>query len=81
VQGVNYRNSARERALALGITGWVRNVSGGHVEIIAEGDKFNIGSFIVWCETGPRWASVDELKVSEESPTGEFTVFAIVRDG
>ena len=37
VQGVSFRESARAEALRLGLTGWVRNLSDGSVEAVAEG--------------------------------------------
>ena len=73
VQGVGYRASAHAKALSLGITGWVRNLPEGDVEILAEGDRFNIVAFIDWCGSGPRWARVDDLQVTDETPKEEFT--------
>ena len=73
VQGVGYRASAHAKAVSMGITGWVRNLPEGDVEIIAEGDRFNIVAFIDWCGSGPRWARVDDLQVTDETPKEEFT--------
>ncbi len=81
VQGVNYRGSTRVKAMSLGIVGWVRNKTDGSVEILAEGDKFSMSAFIAWCERGPSWASVEELKATDETPKGEFAGFAVRRDG
>lgn len=81
VQGVNYRASARDKALSLDIDGWVRNLHGGSVEILAEGDKLGIGAFIAWCGNGPRWASVDEIKVMDQAPLGDLSGFIVRRDG
>ena len=81
VQGVGYRASALNQALSLGINGWVRNRLDGSVEILAEGDKLSIAALIDWCKRGPRWASVDEVKVVDETPKGEFAGFTIRRDG
>ena len=39
VQGVFFRDSTRQKAQELGITGWVRNLIDGRVEIVAEGEK------------------------------------------
>lgn len=39
VQGVGFRYTAESHAKRLGLTGWVRNLSDGRVEMIAEGPK------------------------------------------
>ncbi len=80
VQGVNYRASTRDKAVALGIAGWVRNKMDGSVEITAEGDKFSVNTLINWCESGSRWASVEGLKVADETPKGDLIGFVIRRD-
>jgi len=65
--------------VSLGITGWVRNLPDGRVEILAEGDKPSIAAFIDWCGNGPRWARVDDVQVTEETPKEEFSYFSIQR--
>jgi len=68
VQRVNYRRDTRRRALALGLTGWVRNLPDGRVE-----------EFIRWCREGPAFAIVREVEVRREPPTGEFETFTVRR--
>ena len=81
VQGVFYRASAQQKAESLCLSGWTRNLADGGVEILAEGKDADIRAFIEWCGYGPRWAQVDELKVIDETPKGEFTGFDVYRDG
>lgn len=63
VQGVFYRQSAREKARALGISGWVRNCFDGSVEaeIAGAGDK--VDEMIGWCRVGPPHARVDGVDI------------------
>ncbi len=79
VQGVAYRASARAQADSLGITGWVRNLPEGSVEILAEGDRPSIAAFIDWCASGPRWARVDDVQVTDKEPKEEYRCFAVQR--
>ena len=37
VQGVWFRESCRDRALGAGVSGWVRNLDDGRVEVVLEG--------------------------------------------
>jgi acylphosphatase len=79
VQGVFYRSSARRLALELGLKGWVRNLSDGHVDAIVEGDEEQVERFINWCMKGPPLAVVSDLKSEQEQPKGEFETFRIIR--
>lgn len=80
VQGVNFRTATRDRALALGVTGWVRNRSDGAVEGNATADSAMLEAFIVWLRHGPRIACVEDLKI-EEIETQVFSGFDIRRTG
>ena len=77
VQGVWYRASAREQALALGLGGWVRNASGGRVEAAAEGEADAVDAFVAWCRQGPPQARVAGVEATPEEPTGEEPGFYV----
>lgn len=79
VQGVFFRQSAREEALRLGVTGWVRNLPDGSVEAVAEGPADAVGAFVGWCRRGPPAAKVVKVEVRESPATGEFAGFQVVR--
>jgi acylphosphatase len=77
VQGVNFRYSTLLQAESLGITGWVRNMPNGRVELLAEGDEVGVKQLVEWCPQGPRSARVDRVEVAIEAATGEFDDFQI----
>ena len=79
VQGVSYRWSAREQALRLGLTGWVRNLDNGDVEAIAQGPWEQLERFIAWCRRGPPAASVDRVEVQERELAEPLASFEIRR--
>jgi acylphosphatase len=70
VQGVFFRDTARERARAHGVAGWVRNRADGSVEAVFEGERDAVERLVRFCETGPPRASVSGVDVSEEEPEG-----------
>ena len=76
VQGVYFRASAKERADALVITGWVRNTRLGSVEIMATASAGQLQLFKAWCHQGPAGAHVKELKEEEVLETA-FDLFSI----
>jgi acylphosphatase len=78
VQGVFFRQSAREKAFNLGIMGTVRNCEDDSVEIIATGTKEQLDKLIQWCRVGPPRAEVTDV-TSQELSLQEFRNFSIVR--
>jgi acylphosphatase len=69
VQGVYFRGSTQRQAQSLGITGWVRNLSDGRVEVFACGDAVSIDRLENWLRIGPQWANVANIEISNEKPT------------
>ena len=80
VQGVFFRVSTEEKARELQVSGWVRNLWDGTVEIVAEGEDSRVGEFVRWCHKGPPGARVTRVRVEEEPDRGEFTRFDIRYD-
>ncbi|NHF65115.1 acylphosphatase [Xanthomonas hortorum] len=58
VQGVWFRASTRERALALGVRGHARNQADGSVEVIAAGTDAALNALETWLWQGPPAAKV-----------------------
>ena len=65
VQGVFYRAFARDKAKELGINGWVRNIPGGGVEAVLEGERQRIGELLAMMEKGPASSMVSGIELSE----------------
>lgn len=62
VQGVGFRAFTYESATDLKLKGWVRNLSDGRVEIVAEGDAATIGKLLEKVKKGPQFGRVDGVK-------------------
>lgn len=78
VQGVFFRKFTHLKARELGLSGWVRNLPDGRVELVAEGDPECLQRFIHWCHKGPDAARVDEVEINPTS-LKNFQEFLIVR--
>jgi acylphosphatase len=65
VQGVWFRESTREQALQLGITGHAVNLPDGSVEVLACGTVKALAVLAAWLERGPPMASVSQLESRE----------------
>jgi acylphosphatase len=79
VQGVGFRYHTQQAAAQYGVTGYVRNLPNGTVEIVAEGDSASIGQLIDWAKWGPPSAHVESVDITHYPPTDEFDDFVIRR--
>jgi acylphosphatase len=77
VQGVFFRRATADQASGLAITGWVRNLSNGSVEIMAEGKCRDLEALVAWAHRGPAQAKVEELQVQWQPYRGEFAQFRV----
>jgi acylphosphatase len=63
VQGVYFRASTREKALALGVGGYARNLEDGRVEVLAAGPDTAVNVLIEWLWIGPPASRVERVDV------------------
>ena len=62
VQGVFFRDSTRQVAQNLKVTGYARNVADGSVEVLACGSRDAVQRLAEWLQTGPPHARVDDVE-------------------
>lgn len=79
VQGVFFRASTLEQAQQLNLSGWVKNLADGSVEVVAEGSRYALDALLAWCKRGPPAAEVDDVSVRWSQHRNEFKTFQIVR--
>lgn len=77
VQGVFFRDFAHTQAIALGLTGYVRNLPDGTVETVAEGARETLESLLAQLRVGPPSARVDRVEVQWGDQRGEFVRFEV----
>jgi acylphosphatase len=77
VQGVFFRDSAREKAQQLGLNGWVKNLPDGRVEALVEGPSEGVREMVRWCEQGPSQAEVEDVETEFEASEGDLTSFEV----
>ncbi|NWG17526.1 MAG: acylphosphatase [Chloroflexi bacterium] len=77
VQGVNFRYYTMQTARELELTGWVRNLIEGTVEVTAEGPRHRLERLLRFLYTGPTNARVEDVEVEWRSVTHEYDSFNI----
>jgi acylphosphatase len=77
VQGVGYRYFVINNALALGLHGYVRNLSDGSVEVLAQGTRPKLERLLTLLQRGPAAAEVNEIRPHWGSPTEHLSGFHV----
>ena len=78
VQGVFFRDSTRQRAQQLGLSGWVKNLPDGRVEALFEGPSQEVREMVRWCEQGPPHAAVENVEVEFDTARGAVSGFEVL---
>jgi acylphosphatase len=76
VQGVGFRFTTEDLARNLGVMGWVRNLHGGQVELIAEAEESVLKDFLSRIEQYFH-SYIQDADIQWQQPTGEFRDFGI----
>lgn len=77
VHGVFFRAYVESRAGELNLTGYVRNLPHGTVEVRAEGERQRLEKLVGYLKVGPPAARVDEVVTKWAEYSGLFTDFKV----
>jgi acylphosphatase len=77
VQGVGYRFFAQRAAARHQVVGYVKNLSDGRVEALAEGSSSQVEAFKHDLATGPRFGRVAHVEELNLDPSGTYSSFRI----
>lgn len=77
VQGVGFRFTVDRLAQVAGVTGWVRNMRDGRVELTCEGDEIAITDFLKKIRSSALKSYIQDVETSWSDATGEFKSFEI----
>jgi acylphosphatase len=77
VQGVFYRRNTVEEAIARGITGWVKNLSDGRVEVMICGEREAVFALRDWLWKGLERAQVESVE-AQEAPFQVYSEFKTI---
>ncbi|KKT57607.1 MAG: Acylphosphatase [Parcubacteria group bacterium GW2011_GWC1_45_13] len=78
VQMVMFRDFARRKARALGLSGQVKNLPDGSVEVVAQGEKDTLLGFIESLRRGPMFSRVEGVEILWREPSRQFKEFSII---
>ena len=79
VQRVGYREHVYNEAFERDISGYVKNLKNGEVEIVAEGSENDLQDFIKEINIVRRPIAVKSFNIRWEEATGDYAAFEIIR--
>lgn len=78
VQGVGFRATAVEIAKGFPVTGWVKNLADGRVQLLVEGNEEPVKNFLEAIRK--RWGkNIDKEQIEEKQPSGDHKDFSVRR--
>ncbi len=77
VQGVGFRYTCRNLAMGFSMTGYVRNLSDGRVELMAEGERSEIEDFLDAIDKSHLKSFLRKQHIEWKAATGEWKDFHI----
>jgi acylphosphatase len=77
VQGVFFRDYVRRWAYQLKLSGYVRNLPDGAVEVAVEGERAALEKLLEYLKEGPPAARVEEVVEEWREAEGGFAGFAV----
>ncbi len=77
VQGVYFRAKTQKKAKMLGLTGYVKNLQDGMVQIIVSGVAEKIDLLIEWINRSPEGSRVDNIEIKTLETDKVFKTFSI----
>lgn len=77
VQGVGFRYSAKQIAMGFEVTGWVRNLADGRVEMLAAGDEEEVDAFLQEIADSHLGGLIRETTVEDVPPPADLRGFEI----
>jgi acylphosphatase len=77
VQGVMMRDFVQRSAKKLGLSGYVKNLSDGTVEVVAQGEKAILEKLVERLHKGSMFSRVDRVEVEWRMPSTPYSGFVI----
>ena len=78
VQGVGFRYFVRQKAEAVGVDGYAKNLSDGRVEVLLCGPQSRVAQLQQAVQSGPAGSHVEAVEWQESSQTAPLGVFQVL---
>ena len=77
LQGSNFRFNTQQQARKLGLSGFVRTLSDGRIEIEAQGEEPNVEKMLAWCQEEPQSSQIRSILYRYDEPREGYSDFNV----
>jgi acylphosphatase len=77
LQAMNFRYRTQQQAKTLGLTGFVRTLSDGRIEIEAQGEEDNVEKMLAWCQQEPQSSQIKNILYRYDEPNERYSDFNV----
>ena len=77
LQGSNFRYHTHQQAQKLGVTGFVRTLSDGRIEIDIQGEKQKVEQMLTWCQAEPHSSLIRTILYRYDEPAERASGFSV----
>ena len=77
LQGMNFRYHTQQQAKKLGVTGFVRALSDGRIEIEVQGDQNKVEKILAWCQEEPQSSQIKSILYRYDEPYERYSDFNV----
>lgn len=77
LQGMNFRYHTQQQAKKLGVTGFIRTLSDGRIEIEIEGGEKQVKAMLDWCQNEPQSSQIKTILYRYDEPTERYSDFTV----
>ena len=77
LQGMHFRLKTEEKARQLGLTGFVRVLSDGRIEIEAQGQKDELEALLAWCQEEPHSSQIKSILYRYDEIIKPYSGFSV----
>lgn len=77
LQGMNFRYHTQQQAQKLGVTGFIRTLSDGRIEIVVQGEEDQVAKMLEWCQQEPQSSQIKTILYRYDEQTEQFSDFVV----
>ena len=77
LQGANFRMNTQSQATALGLVGFVRNLSDGRIEIEVQGGEAEVEQMLAWCQEEPHGSQIRSILYRYDETVNRYSDFSV----